>query len=137
MVKFCVAFVFEIFKSIFHLFNFSLSKQAETTDKIDGHRYEHIVANHLKKMGYNGVSVTKASGDYGVDVIASKGGRKYAVQCKYYSNPVGVEAIQQAVAGMAMYGCSNAMVVTNNTFTAQARTLASKNHVVLLENVKP
>ncbi len=81
------------------------------------------------------MTVTKASGDYGVDVVASKHGKKYAVQCKYYSNPVGITAVQQAVAGMAMYGCNSAMVVTNSTFTAQARTLAGRNHVILLEKI--
>lgn len=100
-----------------------------------GYDYEYTVAAYLKYKGYSGVKVTQGSGDYGVDVLARKGNRKYAVQCKYYSKPVGVKAVQEAVAGVAYYGCDRAMVVTNNTFTSQAKELAKANNVVLLENV--
>lgn len=100
-----------------------------------GHDYERVVAAYLRNKGYSRVKVTKASGDYGVDVIAHKGKKKYAVQCKYYSSPVSLGAVQEAVAGKAMYGCNAAMVVTNNTFTRSAEELAKKNGVVLIPGV--
>ena len=62
-----------------------------------GIEYESFVAKYLRQHGYHNVSVTKASGDYGVDVIAHKKGKKYAVQCKYYTKPVGISAVQEAV----------------------------------------
>lgn len=102
---------------------------------MDGYDYEYQVAQYLRNHGYIGVEVTQASGDYGVDVTAYKGGSKYAVQCKYYSNPVGVSAVQEAVAGKAMYNCDKAMVVTNSTFTKAAKNLAEKNDVILHERV--
>lgn len=97
-----------------------------------GHDYEHLVATYLKNKGYTGVKVTKGSGDYGVDVIAHKGKKRYAVQCKYYTSPVSLGAVQEAVAGKAMYGCNAAMVVTNNTFTKAAKELAEQNDVLLI-----
>lgn len=100
-----------------------------------GHDYERVVAAYLRNKGYSRVKVTKASGDYGVDVIAHKGKKKYAVQCKYYSSPVSLGAVQEAVAGKAMYGCNAAMVVTNNTFTRSAEELEKKNGVVLIPGV--
>lgn len=100
-----------------------------------GHEYEHLVAAYLRRHGYNGVKVTQASGDYGVDVIASKGGHKYAVQCKYYSHPVGVSAVQEVAAGRAFYHCDRAMVVTNSIFTKAAEELALANNVVLLDGI--
>lgn len=102
---------------------------------ITGHDYEYYVAEYLRSRGYHGVKVTKASGDYGIDVVANKNGRKYAVQCKYYSSPVGIKAVQEAVAGKVHYGCNASMVVTNNTFTDAAKTLAFENDVILLSNV--
>lgn len=102
---------------------------------MDGHDYEYLVARYLKGHGYTGAKVTKASGDYGVDVIAHKGGHKYAVQCKYYSKPVGISAVQEAAAGKAYYGCDAAMVVTNSTFTKAARDLAKATGVILLEGI--
>ena len=58
-----------------------------------GIEYESRVADYLKSKGYWGVKVTQASGDYGIDVTAHKNGKKYAVQCKYYSQPVGIAAV--------------------------------------------
>lgn len=100
-----------------------------------GTSYEYSVADYLRKNGYSDVEVTKASGDYGVDVTAYRSGIKYAVQCKYYSKPVGLDAVQEVVAGKAYYNCDCAMVVTNNTFTESAITLAKHNGVILLDNV--
>lgn len=100
-----------------------------------GLEYENLVAKYLRRHGYHNVSVTKGSGDYGVDVIAHQGKHKYAVQCKYYSSAVSLDAVQEAVAGMAMYGCDRAMVVTNNTFTQAAVELATNNGVTLIEGV--
>ncbi len=100
-----------------------------------GLEYEYTVADYLRSMGYTNVSVTKGSGDFGIDVIAFKNGHKYAVQCKYYRSPVSLDAVQEAVAGKAMYGCDCAMVVTNNTFTKSAKKLANRNNVVLLSNI--
>lgn len=101
-----------------------------------GLEYEHHVARYLTNRGYHGVKVTKGSGDYGVDVIAHKHGKKFAVQCKLYTGPVGLSAVQEAVAGKAMYNCDSAMVVTNSTFTKAAHELAAVNGVVLIERVK-
>lgn len=103
---------------------------------MNGHEYEYQVAKYLRGHGYTGVTVTKGSGDFGVDVIAHKSGHKYAVQCKYYSNPVGLGAVQEAVAGMAYYKCDRAMVVTNSTFTKAAHDLARANNVLLLDGVR-
>lgn len=100
-----------------------------------GHDYEYVVADYLRSRGYHNVKVTKGSGDFGVDVIATKNGVKYAVQCKLYSSPVGVSAVQEVVAGKAYYGCKGAMVVTNSTFTAAAEKLADLNDVILLDGV--
>lgn len=99
---------------------------------MDGKKYENVVASYLRRKGFFAVKVTGESGDYGVDVLARKSIHKYAVQCKYYSKPVGVNAVQQVVGGMAYYGCDRAMVVTNSTFTRQAQSLASKNDVILI-----
>lgn len=102
---------------------------------MDGYEYERLVAQYLRSHGYTGVKVTQASGDYGVDVIAHKSRHKYAVQCKYYSAPVGVGAVQEVVAGKAKYKCDKAIVVTNSTFTKAASELAAANHVELITQI--
>ena len=102
---------------------------------MNGQKYEKKVAGYLRRHGYHNVRITKTSGDYGVDIIARKGFHRYAVQCKYYSKPVGVGAVQQVVGGMAYYDCDRAIVVTNNRFTRQAGELAGMNDVTLIPNI--
>ena len=101
---------------------------------MDGFEFEHRCAALLKTKGYHRVSVTKQSGDQGIDVIAHKAGKKYGIQCKYYSSPVGNKAIQEAYSGARFYDCDRAMVMTNNTFTKAARELADKLEVELWEH---
>ena len=94
--------------------------------------FEEYVAKLLDHRGYT-TSVVGQAGDMGVDVIASKGGEKYAVQVKRYSNPVSRTAVSDAVAGKAYHGCNAAMVVTNNYFTKGARALAQSTHCQLVD----
>lgn len=98
---------------------------------MDGHQYEHECAKMLRNKGFSKVQVTKGSGDQGIDVIAYSGGKKYGIQCKYYTSPVGNHAVQEAFAGARYYNCDVAVVMTNNTFTPAARELAKKTGVLL------
>lgn len=100
-------------------------------EKMDGHQYEHECAKLLKKKGFAGVRVTKASGDQGVDIIAYAFGKKYGIQCKYYTSPVGNASVQEAYAGAKFYNCDIAVVLTNTTFTPSAIELSKKTGVLL------
>lgn len=125
------SFVVGIVKFFYGLLSLPFKSKTPTT----GIEYEAQVANYLRKKGYRGVEVTKATGDYGVDITAYKNGKKYAVQCKRYSQPVGISAVQEVVAGKVHYNCEKAMVVTNNVFTAAAQKLAAENDVILLSEI--
>ena len=81
--------------------------------------------------GFEIAENTSASGDYGVDILAQREGMSYAIQCKRYLEPVGLEAVQQVYAGRAYYECHVAVVLTNQKFTANAQHLADKLGVVL------
>ena len=94
--------------------------------------FEKYVAKLLDHRGYT-TKVVGQAGDMGVDVIASQGPEKYAVQVKRYSNPVSRTAVSDAVAGKAYHGCNAAMVVTNNYFTAGARALARSTNCQLVD----
>ena len=97
----------------------------------DGHTFEYVVADLLKNVGFYNVKVTVGSGDFGIDVIGWYGGASYAIQCKKYSNKVGVSAVQEAYSGRSYYGCNYAVVITNNYFTPAAIKLAKSNGVIL------
>lgn len=103
----------------------------------DGEDYERYVADLLRREGYRDIQLTARTGDYGVDLLATRGRNRYAVQCKYYTGAVGGAAVQEAVAGMAYYGCERALVVTNSYLTPAAHNLARANGVGVLEHIDP
>lgn len=100
-------------------------------ENMSGEEFEEYVKEILIRNGYKDVRLTKRSGDYGVDILAKYKKESYAIQCKLYSRPVGVSSVQQAYAGSQYYGCMKAVVVTNQSFTRQAKTLAKNNDVIL------
>lgn len=101
-----------------------------TIDLMSGEQFEIFITNLFNNLGYK-AEKTKASGDQGIDVIATKGKVKIAIQTKCYSKPVGNHAIMEAVAGGKYYNADKVMVVTNSTFTRSARELAQANNVIL------
>lgn len=101
-------------------------------DSMSGWAFEQYVAKLLHSRGFQTV-VTKGSGDSGVDVVASKNGTIYAIQCKRYAQPVPRSAVSDAVAGVAHYKCTAAMVVTNSHFTPGAKALAASNKCLLVD----
>jgi restriction system protein len=100
-------------------------------DKMDGRQFEHYLGHLFKGHGY-AVNVTKASGDYGADLIISKDGKKIVVQAKRYSKNVGLKAVQEAQTSIAHYSASEAWVVSNSDYTAAAYSLAKSNNVRLI-----
>lgn len=100
-------------------------------DKMEGHEFEQFTASLLRKLGYERVEVTPGSGDQGVDVIAVKDGKRYAIQCKRYSQKLGNKPVQEVFAGKTIYGCSIAVVLTNNYFTEGAKEAARATGVEL------
>ena len=98
--------------------------------------YEKYVAVWLSIHGYWVTGFTPKTGDYGADILClDYYGRKWAVQCKYYSKPVGYKAIEEALAGAHYYNCYGAMVVTNSTFTRQALNGAKRTGVILWQKI--
>lgn len=98
-----------------------------------GLEFEHYCAAVLSAAGWQ-ARVTSASGDQGVDVIAERGGFRLAVQCKWYSSPVGNEAVQQVTAGLPFYGAHAGVVVSNAGYTSAAKQLATATGVLLLHD---
>jgi restriction system protein len=99
-------------------------------DKMGGRVFEQYLEVLFERRGYK-VERTKFVGDFGGDLVLRKDGTKTVVQAKRYTKNVGVKAVQEVVAAKGYYDCDAAMVVTNSTYTNQARELARKNNVDL------
>ncbi|MCQ2004176.1 restriction endonuclease [Rhizobium sp. NRK18] len=99
----------------------------------DGHAFETWVAEALNGFGWL-AEVTRGSGDQGIDVIAEKAGKKLGLQCKLYGTSIGNKAVQEAHAGKAYYGLDAAGVLSNATFTASAKELATVTGIGLFSH---
>lgn len=106
-------------------------KRFKELDQMEGHDFEYFCADLLEKRGYKDVEVTTGSRDYGIDILAQKEGITFAIQCKCYSTPVGVKAVQEAYAGRDYYDCMVGVVLTNQQFTAPAVEAAKKLKILL------
>ncbi|MEX1248311.1 MAG: restriction endonuclease [Anaerolineales bacterium] len=100
-------------------------------DDMSGTEFEHFIAKLLRKQGYQ-VQEIGGFEDYGIDLIASRGEQKYAVQAKRWSSEVGVDAVRAAVTGVKYHGCTKAVVITNNYFSQRAIALADVNDCKLI-----
>ena len=99
---------------------------------MNGYEFEEYVARRLTTAGYSNVDVTPKSGDYGADILAKSNGRKVCIQCKKYSKPVGIEAIQEVLGAKAYYNCDVGVVVSTAGFTDAAVNLASAAGIILM-----
>ena len=108
-----------------------LRKKETPLDEMEGVEFEQYCAELLRNRGFIDVKLTKASGDFGVDIRAEKDGVTYAIQCKRYADPVGVKAVQEAFAGREYYDRMVGAVLTNQYFTAPAVAAAKKLKILL------
>lgn len=105
--------------------------ELQRIDFMDGHDFEYWCADLLRKLGYINVQVTRGSGDQGVDILATKEGITYAVQCKCYSSDLGNTPIQEVNAGKQIYHCHIGAVITNRYFTKGGKEAAQATGVLL------
>lgn len=101
-------------------------------DNMSGLDFEAFVVDLMISLGYEAYQ-TKASNDYGIDVIAKKDNDIYAIQAKRYSGNVGIHSVMEASTGAKYYNANYAVVITNSYFTKQAIDCAEKVGVTLLD----
>lgn len=125
-------FINEYFFAIFNIIiNYcSVFKQDNNLNLKTGIDLEIEVSKRLTNLGYS-TTLTKTSGDQGVDVLAEKNNILIAIQCKLYSKPVGNKAVQEIIAGKSFYNANYGVVVTNNDYTKSAKELANKCGIFL------
>ena len=97
----------------------------------NGYEFEHWMASSLEKFGWS-TEVTSASGDQGVDLIATKGKLVVAIQAKRYSGKVGNKAVQEVFSGAKHLCIPFSAVITTVGFTPSAVSLSQSTGVKLL-----
>lgn len=106
-------------------------QKPQEVEKLNGMEFEKLCSDILRSLGWH-TSMTKGSGDQGIDIIATKENIVVVLQCKRYSGSVGNKAVQEVLGGKEMIKANFAAVVTNSTYTKSARQLAANSGVMLI-----
>ncbi|GGC52790.1 hypothetical protein GCM10011504_33960 [Siccirubricoccus deserti] len=96
-----------------------------------GLAFERATADAFRHLGWE-VEQTRASGDYGADVIARFGTTSIVIQCKDWKGPAGLAAVQEVFFARKHYRANLAMVVARSGFTRQAQKAAESTEVRLV-----
>ena len=104
-------------------------------DKMNGEQFEEKLCILFGQLGYlvEHYSKNHRGNEYGVDIIIEKDGIRTAVQAKRFKRREHVDntAVEKLEAGKKITNCDNALIVTNSTFTKNARFAANKLNVEL------
>lgn len=117
--------------AIFAVIYIIKNRRKITMDDMEGFEFEYYCAELLEANGYYNVQVTPSHGDFGIDILAEKEGITFAIQCKRYSDDVGIKAVQEAYSGRDYYDCMIGCVMTNQYYTKAAQEAARKLRVLL------
>lgn len=109
----------------------SVSLPKKISIDMSGVEFERHCAEILDGCGWK-TTLTKGSGDQGIDILATKNKVVVVIQCKRLSKPVGNQAVQQAFSGMQFIKAHYSAVVTTATFTPKAREIARETGTFLL-----
>lgn len=101
-------------------------------DNLSGEQFENLCKKLLELDGYS-VQRTPKKGDLGADLIASKGGHKYSIQCKRYAGTVNRGAVSDAVMAKKNYKCNRSMVITTSRFTPDAVKVANQHDCKMID----
>ena len=112
--------------------NASLWQERQWWWTLDGWQFEQEVARVFRLHGYK-ATVTKGSGDGGIDIILKKDGKTFIVQCKHYQNPLGPEPVR------ALWGCKDdfnadkvIMVASSGLTQASSEFVNNKENYLVL-----
>jgi restriction system protein len=117
--------------------NIVKSDGADALNGMTWQQFEQLVSEAFRLQGYT-VSETGGGGaDGGVDLVLTKGGEKFLVQCKQWrAFKVGVDVVRELYGVMAARGAAGGFVVTSGRFTDDATAFASGRNVTLIAGPK-
>jgi hypothetical protein len=97
-------------------------------------QFEEEVAQLYSRLGFQ-VELTPAVGDYGVDVMATRGGVLYAIECKKLApdHPVSRPLVQKLHSAMHFKDATRGIFVTTSRFGGPARKFAKECGIELVD----
>ena len=105
--------------------------QPLTLEQQIGRLYEAYVALMFRHLGWR-VETTATTGDFGGDLLIYWEDSKepdIVVQCKHWSSPVDIKAVQEVYTAQAYYKAKVPILITTQPLTAGAKKLADATGV--------
>ena len=103
--------------------------------EMDPYHFEHLIKRLLEAMNYDDVTVTKRTGDKGVDVVADIqlgiSRVREVVQVKRTQSNIGIQTLNQLRGSIPLFEAVRGSIVTLGGFTKQAKSVA------IIPNVSP
>ncbi len=97
-------------------------------------QFEDLVCEHFLNKGFK-AKATPYSNDYGVDVFATKGKEKIAVQAKMYgggTRKINRQMVMELHGAKDYFDCSKAIIATDGILLADAMEVANKLKIEIL-----
>lgn len=97
-------------------------------------QFEELVCEHFRQKGYE-ANTTLYSNDYGVDVFATKGKDKIAVQVKMYgsgSRKINRQMVMELHGAKDYFNCTKAVIATDGVLLPDALEVAQKLKIDIL-----
>lgn len=96
--------------------------------KIDPYKFEEVIAELIKKMGYRDVEVTKKGRDGGVDVIANypmglSRDIRTVIQVKRYSKNIQQPVVRELAGVLPVFNADRGLIITTSDFSSGCRDL--------------
>lgn len=97
-------------------------------------QFEELVCDYYSKQGYK-AEITPLSGDYGIDVFATKGKEKLAIQAKMYGNStrkINRQCVMELHGAKDYFDCTKAIIATDGIFLKNAVQVAEKLNIEII-----
>lgn len=97
-------------------------------------QFEELVCEHFRNKGYE-AKTNSYVGDYGVDVFATKGKEKIAVQAKMYGSgtrKINRQMVMELHGAKDYFDCTKAVIATDGILLADALEVANKLKIEIL-----
>ena len=108
--------------------------------KLTGLQFEREVASLFNRSGYS-ATLTKATGDDGVDIWINEHDGKVVVQCKAHTKPIGPSVVRELYGTLQHFHAKRALLVSRSGFTpgvaiytkGKPIDLMSLDHLIILQ----
>lgn len=89
----------------------------------------------LNRKGYHGVNAVAQREATGVDILARKTARRFAVSCILSEKPVSADEVRAIHLNKDAFRCPFAMIMTNSALDDEAKNAAESLQVEVMEHV--